>query len=94
MNNEDLIMQNSNIIDDINNIKKQIEDLRIKKNKLIKKLRWQKYYDKNYQREDFTQTKAYKIFGKRKKDLTKDELKEFNKIVTRQSREKRLKTNE
>ncbi len=65
-------------------IKKEIAK---KKRKITNK----KYYDENFTRKDYTQTQAFLLFGKRKKELTADELKELNRVQVRQSRERRKK---
>ena len=62
-----------------------------KKAVLVKKIRWQEFSNSHYNRKDHTETIAYQMFGKMRKDLTEDELREYNKLMTRKSREKNKK---
>ena len=73
--------------------KKRVEDLKVKiallrdeKNVLMDRIRWYEYSEKNNLKKDYTETLAFKLFGKRLKDLTKEERKEYNRICTRKSR--------
>ena len=72
-------------------INEEIKTLTKELNKLKRKETNKKYYDENFERMDYTKTKAYKLFGKRQKDLTEEERKIFNKIQTRESRERKKK---
>ena len=70
---------------EIERIKAEIEVLRKEKNKLVNKVRWYEYT------EDKLSTKyedgfSYEYFGKRYKDLTKEELKEYNRMSARRCR--------
>ena len=69
----------------------KIKEIRKINNKLKKILNNQKQYNKNYNRSDFKNTLAFKKFGKRQKELNKNELKELKKIQVKLWREKHKK---
>ena len=71
--------------------KKKKKEILGKKAVLVKKIRWQEFSNSHYNRKDHTETIAYQMFGKMRKDLTEDELREYNKLMTRKSREKNKK---
>ena len=71
---------------DIENIKEEILLLRTEKNKLINRVRWYEYSKQN-ERTDYTKSHAFQMFGKRYKDLDKNEKREYNRDRTRASRE-------
>lgn len=70
---------------EIEDIKGKISLLRAEKKKLINKIRWYEYTEKET-RKDYTKTLAFQMFGKRLKDLTEDEKREYSKERTRISR--------
>lgn len=71
--------------------KKDKRDILDKKAKFVKKIKWQEFSNSHYTKKDYAGTIAYKLFGKRKKDLTEEERKEYNRICTRLSRERNKK---
>lgn len=68
-------------------------ELRERRAKLKSKVRWRDYAKENYVHVDHSADKAMKMFGKRLKDLTPEELREYNRHCTRMSRERRKKEN-
>ena len=71
---------------EVEDIKHKISLLRAEKKKLIDKIRWYEYTEKD-NRKDYTKTLAFQMFGKRLKDLTEDEKREYSRERTRKSRE-------
>ena len=71
---------------EIEKIKEKITLLREEKKKLINRVRWYEYTEQN-KRKDYTKTFAFQMFGKRLRDLTEDEKKEYGRERTRISRE-------
>ena len=74
-----------NIDKDIEDIKEKISLLRTEKNKLINQVRW--YENK---RTSYIKSHAFQMFGKRYKDLNKNEKREYNRERTRASRKMRF----
>ena len=74
---------------DIEDIKEKILLLRTEKNKLINQVRWYKYSKQN-KRTSYIKSHAFQMFGKRYKDLNKNEKREYNRERTRASREMRF----
>lgn len=68
-------------------------ELRERRAKLKGKIRWREYAEDRYVPKDHSEDRAMKMFGKRRKDLTPEELREYNKIGARMSRERRKKEN-
>ena len=75
---------------EIDDIKHKISLLRAEKKKLVDKIRWYEYTEKD-NRKDYTKTLAFQMFGKRLKDLTEDEKREYGKERTRVSREQKTR---
>ena len=75
---------------EIDNIKKQIASLREQKKKLTNKVRWYEYTEHNV-RKDYTDSIAFQMFGKRLKDLTETEKREYTKECTKRSRKQNKK---
>lgn len=71
---------------EIENIKEKITLLREEKKRLIDRVRWYEYTERD-KRKDYTKTLAFQMFGKRLKDLTEDEKKAYRRERTRISRE-------
>lgn len=67
--------------------------LRERRAKLKNKVRWRDYAKEKYVPVDHSEDKAMKMFGKRLKDLTPEELREYNRLCARMSRERRKKEN-
>lgn len=104
MNNEQVRKQIELLTKEINGINKRIEEykkeqllykktLRKQRATLVRKIAWQEYSEKNFIKKDYTKTLAFELFGKRLKDLTKEEKREYNKILTRKIRQKNKKNN-
>ena len=72
---------------EIEKIKAEIKRLRVEKKKLIKKVNWYEYTEGTLSKE-YENGFSYKHFGKRKKDLTEEERKEYQRIQTSKSRNK------
>ena len=72
----------------IERLRIDIHQLRKEKNQLVKKMQWYEF-SKGKLKNTYESGLSYKYFGKRYKDLTKDEKKEYNKITTRLSRERK-----
>ena len=53
--------------------------------------RWRKYTEANYVPVDHSNDMAVQMFGKRLRDLSPDEKREYNRLRTRESRERRKK---
>ena len=60
-----------------------------KKAVLVKKIRWQEFSNSHYERKDWSNSFCVQHFGKRAKDLTPEERKEYQRLQTKMSREKR-----
>lgn len=73
---------------EIQKLKTEIDRIRNEKNKLVDKVRWYEYsagkLSKNYE-AGF----SYKHFGKRYRDLTDEERKEYRRMQTNKSRNRR-----
>ena len=67
-------------------VDKQYKVLREYRTKLKKRIDWYNY-SKN-QSQNYKQGMAFQLFGKRMKDLTPEELREYNRISARKSRQK------
>lgn len=63
-------------------------------NKLKRKIAWQKFSEQHYTPADHSQDIAVQMFDKRLRDLSPEEKKEYNRIRTQQSRERRRKQND
>ena len=73
---------------EIEDTEKEIIALREKKNQLKKRVYWYEYTKNNI--KTFEDSIAFQMFGKRLKDLTHDELREYNKQRARISRKNRV----
>lgn len=73
------------IKEEIERIKTEIEKLRKEKNLLINKVRWYEYTAEQ-KKESYKNGFCYQHFGKRKKDLTEEERKEYQRLQTNKSR--------
>lgn len=78
---------------EIDDIKQKIALLRERKKKLTNKVRWYEYTEKDV-RKDYTDSIAFQMFGKRLKDLTEREKREYIKECTRRSREQKINKKE
>jgi hypothetical protein len=78
---------------EIDDIKQKIALLRERKKKLTNKVRWYEYTEKDV-RKDYTDSIAFQMFGKRLKDLTEREKREYTKECTRRSREQKINKKE
>lgn len=56
---------------------------------LKKKVRWYEYANKHYEYKDYSTSPAVQLFGKRAKDLTPEEKKEYQRIMTQKCRQNR-----
>lgn len=63
-------------------------------NALKKKVHYRKFYEQHYGLKDYSTSPAVQLFGKREKDLTPEERREYNKLMMREYRNKRRKQNE
>ena len=73
---------------EINELKKQIDTLREKKNSLQSRVSW--YERKNNQpKESYKKGFAYQYFGKRAKDLNTEEKKEYQRLLVAACRKSR-----
>lgn len=61
---------------------------------LRKKIAWRKYSEQHYTPADHSQDIAVQMFGKRLKDLSPEETREYNRVRAQQSRAKRRKQND
>lgn len=60
-----------------------------KKAVLVKKIRRQEFSNSHYEKKDWSNSFCVQHFGKRAKDLTPEERKEYHRLQTKMSREKR-----
>lgn len=60
-----------------------------KKANFVKKIRWQEFSNSHYEKKDWSNSFCVQHFGKRAKDLTPEERKEYQRLQTKMSREKR-----
>ena len=86
--------------EEYNELKKQYEEvdkeyqaIREKRALIKRKISWYEYSNEKLL-HSYRQGLSYELFGKRKKDLTKEELKEYNRISARRTREKQKGENE
>lgn len=63
-------------------------------NALKKKVAWQKFSQQHYTPADHSQDIAVQMFGKRLKDLSPEERKAYNRMITQKTRAKRRKQND
>ena len=63
-------------------------------NKLKKKIAWRKFSEQHYTPANHDNDIAVQMFGKRLRDLSSEEKKEYNRIRTQQSRARRRKQSE
>lgn len=61
---------------------------------LKRKVAWYKYAASHYESKDYSTSPAMQLFGKRAKDLTPEEKKEYNRLMTQKSRQNRRTNNE
>ena len=75
---------------EIENIKKQLEELRFKKQKLQERVSW---YERTKEKLNKTYEKGfcYNYFGKRAKNLNKEEYREYQRLLTKKSRDNGIK---
>lgn len=73
---------------DIERLKKEIKQLQTVKKKLADKVRWYDYSKDKLSSNDYENGFAVKHFGKRYKQLTPDELKEYRRLQANRSRHK------
>ena len=71
-------------------VDKEYQAIREKRALIKRKISWYEYSNEKLL-HSYRQGLSYKLFGKRKKDLTKEELKEYNRISARRTREKKKK---
>ena len=80
--------QYQTIIKDIEELTQQIKALQEKRKKLKNKIRWYDY-TKDKPQNQYVGGFSQQHFGKRAKDLTPEEKKEYNRLLTQKSRQKR-----
>jgi septal ring factor EnvC (AmiA/AmiB activator) len=89
---ENLSKEISRIYEDIEiftlQMKKRAKKLREKRARLAKRVKWHYFSERHYEKKDYSKTLAFEMFGKRYKDLTIEELREYKKVITRKVREK------
>ena len=76
------------IIKDIEELTQQIKALQEKRKRLKNRIRWYDY-TKNKPQEQYISGFSQQHFGKRAKDLTPEEKKEYNRLLTQKSRQKK-----
>ena len=64
-----------------------LAELRVLKNKV----RWYNYANEHYDYKNYSTSPAVQLFGKRAKDLTPEEKKEYNRLMVQKTRSKRRK---
>lgn len=72
----------------IEHLKQEISKLRDEKEKLANKVRWYEYSREKFTPKDYTKSIAFLMFGKRLKDLTDEERRQYNRERTRIFRKK------
>lgn len=80
--------QHQTIIKDIEELTQQIKALQEKRKKLKSKIRWYDY-TKNKPPNQYINGFAQQHFGKRAKDLTPEEKREYHRLLTQKSRQKK-----
>ena len=94
----ELETQKNNLPLELEDFKRQLKErkqaITAEINKLKRKIAWQKFSEEHYTPADHSQDIAVQMFGKRLRDLSSEEKKEYNRIRTQQSRERRRKPNE
>lgn len=95
------LQKRDNCKSEIQELNERKNELYKKKEKIRQRIRYYIYprdkeYKKEYQKKhyvpheaDYTQTRAYKMFGKRLKELTYEERKELDRVRTREARAKK-----
>ena len=72
---------------EIDRLGNEIKELQKERKKLVKKLCNYLWYEKTKPPlQDKTNTIAYQTIGKRRKDFTEEELKEYNRVCQQQTR--------
>jgi hypothetical protein len=79
--------QYQTIIKDIEELTQQIKALQEKRKKLKNKIRWYDY-TKNKPQNQYINGFSQQYFGKRAKDLSPEEKKEYQRLLTQKSRQK------
>lgn len=72
------------------NIKLRKNEISAEMRKLKNKIRWYKYANEHYNYKDYSESPSVQLFGKRAKDLTPEEKREYQRIMTRKSRQKKI----
>ena len=80
--------QYQTIIKDIEELTQQIKALQEKRKKLKNKIRWYDY-TKDKPQNQYAGGFSQQHFGKRAKDLTPEEKREYHKLLAQKSRQKR-----
>lgn len=75
-------------------IKLHKQEITAELNKLKRKVAWRKFSEQHYATANHDNDIAVQMFGKRLRDLSPEEKKEYNRIRTQQSRAKRRKQSE
>jgi hypothetical protein len=66
----------------------EIKALRLERARLVKSVN-NYYYRKSKGEKNYSTSLAMQMFGKRRRDLTEEELREYNKLLQRESRKRR-----
>lgn len=94
----ELETQKNNLPLELEDFKRQIKErkqtITAEINKLKRKIAWQKFSEQHYTPANHDNDIAVQMFGKRLRDLSPEEKKEYNRIRTQQSRARRRKQSE
>ena len=79
------------INDRIAELETKKKSIAVELKKLKKQVAWSKYSERYYTPADHSQDLAVQMFGKRLKDLSPEERKAYNRMVTQKTRARRRK---
>lgn len=94
----ELETQRNNLPLELEDFKRQIKErkkaITAEITRLKKKIAWREFSEQHYTTANHDNDIAVQMFGKRLRDLSPEEKKEYNRIRTQQSRARRRKQNE
>lgn len=94
----ELEAQKNNLPLELEEFKRQLDlrkqAIRVELNALKKKVAWYKYGQKHYILTNHDNDIAVQMFGKRLKDLSPEETREYNRVRAQESRKRRRKPND
>ena len=90
---DELVAKRNELKKQYEEVDKEYQAIREKRALIKRKISWYEYSNEKLL-HSYRQGLSYELFGKRKKDLTEEELKEYNRISAKRTREKKKGENE